>query len=193
VTFLREHDKNELTDAELVLIYRKDGDINVLGSLYQRYMDLIYGVCLKYLKDAETAKDAVINIYEELTQKLKKHEVEHFKRWLYTLARNHCLMQLRREKGKKTIEIQEQFMQNSELIHPEHVLLKEDQLNTMEKCMQQLENEQKQCVELFYLQGKCYKEICAQTGLEWNKVRSNIQNARRNLKLCMEKKTAESI
>lgn len=192
MTFLREHDTKDLSDAELVLLYRQQGDTIVLGALYQRYMDLMYGVCFKYLKESESAKDAVINIYEELVEKLKKHEVENFKSWLYTLARNHCLMQLRKQKGKKTVEITEGFMQSEQLLHPEDVQQKEEQLSIMEECLQQLSPDQKQCVELFYLQGKCYNEISEQTGFEWNKVRSYIQNARRNLKLCMDSKTKES-
>jgi RNA polymerase sigma-70 factor (ECF subfamily) len=192
VTFLREHDTNNRSDAELVSLYRQQGNVAVLGTLYQRYMDLIYGVCLKYLKETEASKDAVINIYEELVEKLKKHEVENFKSWLYTLARNHCLMLLRKEKGKKTIEITDGFMQSEQLLHPEDVQLKEEQLQIMEECLQQLSPEQKQCVELFYLQGKCYNEISEQTGFAWNKVRSYIQNARRNLKLCMDNKTKQS-
>ncbi|MBX9784037.1 MAG: sigma-70 family RNA polymerase sigma factor [Chitinophagaceae bacterium] len=155
-------------------------------------MDLIYGVCLKYLKEPDASKDAVINIYEELVTKLRKHEVEHFKSWLYTLARNHCLMELRKQKGKNTLEIPEQFMQSGEMLHLEDVLQKEEQLSSMEECLQQLAAEQKQCVELFYLYGKCYNEIVEQTGFEWNKVRSHIQNARRNLKLCMEGKEDDS-
>ncbi|HEX4958361.1 MAG TPA: sigma-70 family RNA polymerase sigma factor, partial [Lacibacter sp.] len=178
--FLREHDITNASDAELVLLYREQGDVAVLGTLYQRYMDLIYGLCLKYLKDADESKDAVMRIYEELVEKLRKHEVEHFKSWLYTLARNHCLMQLRRQKGKNSVEITEPVMQNSDLWHQEDVLQKEEQLSTMEDCMQQLITEQKRCVELFYLQGKCYNEICEETGYDWNKVRSYIQNARRN-------------
>ena len=191
MNFLREHDTNDLSDAELVLLYRQQGDTAVLGTLYQRYMDLIYGVCLKYLKDSEASRDAVINIFEELVEKLKKHEVESFKSWLYTLARNHCLMQLRKQKGKKTVEMSEGFMQSEHLLHPDDVFQKEEQLNDMEECLQQLSPEQKQCVELFYLQGKCYNEISEQTGFEWNKVRSHIQNARRNLKLCMDNKQKE--
>lgn len=177
-----------MSDAELVALYHREGDVQVLGTLYQRYMELIYGVCLKYLKDAEESKDAVMRIYEELVEKLRKHEVEHFKSWLYTLARNHCLMQLRRQKGKITIEITEPVMQNNDLWHQEDVLQKEEQLSTMEDCMEQLITEQKRCVELFYLKGKCYNEICEETGYDWNKVRSYIQNARRNLKLCMDSK-----
>jgi RNA polymerase sigma-70 factor (ECF subfamily) len=186
LAFIREKDTHDLTDAELVSLYRKEADLNVLGKLYQRYMDLIYGVCLKYLKDPEAAKDAVINIYEELISKLKQHEVSHFKSWLYTLSRNHCLMQLRKEKGRSTVEIAEKFMQSEEMLHLDKVMEKESQLNSMEKCLEQLSEEQKSCVTLFYMQGKCYNEITEITGIEWNKVRSFIQNGRRNLKLCME-------
>mgnify|MGYP002785406320 FL=1 len=177
-----------MSDAELVALYHREGNVQVLGTLYQRYMDLIYGVCLKYLKDTEESKDAVMRIYEELVEKLRKHEVEHFKSWLYTLARNHCLMKLRKQKGKITVEITEPVMQNNDLWHQEDAMHKEEQLSTMEECMQQLIQEQKICVELFYMQGKCYNDICEETGFEWNKVRSYIQNARINLKLCMDSK-----
>lgn len=190
LAFIREKEKNHYSDTELVNFYRTDGDLTTLSILYQRYMDLIYGVCLKYLKDPEASKDAVINIYEELISKLKQHEVSNFKSWLYTLSRNHCLMQLRREKGHGTVEIPEQFMQTEEMLHLEDVLQKEEQLTGMEKCLEQLSAEQKSCVTLFYLQGKCYNDIMEQMGIDWNKVRSNIQNGRRNLKLCMEEKAA---
>ncbi len=188
LAFIREKEKNNYSDAELVNLYRTDADLNILSTLYQRYMDLIYGVCVKYLKDPEASKDAVINIYEELISKLKLHEVNNFKSWLYTLSRNHCLMQLRKEKSHTTVEIPEKFMQSEEMLHLEGVLQKEEQLNSMEKCLEQLSAEQKTCVTLFYLEGKCYNDITGQTGIEWNKVRSNIQNGRRNLKLCMEQK-----
>lgn len=186
MTFIREKERNLYSDTELTELYRKDGDLNVLALLYQRYMDLVYGVCLKYLKDPETSKDAVINIYEELIGKLKQHEVTNFKSWLYTLSRNHCLMHLRKEKGHATVEISDHFMQNEEMLHLDTVNQKEEQLNSMEKCLEQLSSEQKTCVTLFYLEGKCYNDITEQTGIEWNKVRSYIQNGRRNLKLCME-------
>nr|WP_294905963.1 sigma-70 family RNA polymerase sigma factor [uncultured Lacibacter sp.] len=190
MAFIKGKDDTALSDTELVELYRGNGDLAVLSLLYQRYMDLVYGICIKYLKDAETAKDAVINIYEELIPKLKQHEVANFKSWLYTLSRNHCLMQLRKEKGHQTVEMTESFMQSGEMMHPDAVQEKEDQLNSMEKCLEQLPEEQKTCVTLFYLQGKCYNEITEETGIEWNKVRSYIQNGRRNLKLCMDKKAA---
>ncbi len=150
-------------------------------------MDLLYGVCLKYLKEPETAKDAVMQVFEELVQKLPKHQVDNFKSWLYTLAKNYCLMQLRTPKNLKTTEFNPDSMQSGEEMHLNGVMLKEENLQKMERCLETLSAEQKVSVELFYLQNKCYKEIADITGLDWNKVRSYIQNGRRNLKICMEK------
>jgi RNA polymerase sigma-70 factor (ECF subfamily) len=176
-----------LSDAELVIQYKQTDDLQQLGVLYQRYMDLIYGVCLKYLKEPEDAKDCVLNIFEELVTKLQKHEVENFKSWLYQLAKNHCLMRLRSAKKLQNVKIDPALMQSDEDLHLSGALEKEENLLQLEKCMEQLMDEQRTTIELFYMQGKCYNEIAEETGLEWNKVRSFIQNGRRNLKLCMEK------
>jgi RNA polymerase sigma factor (sigma-70 family) len=165
--------------------------MQVLADLYQRYMELVYGVCLQYMKDPETAKDCVINIYEELITKLKKYEVEHFKPWLYQLAKNHCLMKLRSAK-KIPVHVDHEFVHLEENIHLHDAMEKEEQFNRMEHCIGQLVHEQRQVIKLFYLEEKCYKTIAASTGLDLNKVRSFIQNGRRNLKICMEKKAMES-
>lgn len=179
--------QNNQPDSALVQHYRINGDLNVLGELYQRYMDLVYGVCLKYLKDSETAKDAVMQIFEELVLKLRKHEVDNFKSWLYQVARNYCLMQLRTPKNLKTVEISPTLMQNEENVHLNGELEKEENFNILHHCLATLPEEQKKTVELFYLKGKCYNEIASETGIAWNQVRSYIQNGRRNLKICMEK------
>ena len=147
----------------------------------------MYGTCLKYLKDAETAKDAVMNIYQELLQKLTQHEIENFKSWLYVVTKNHCLMQLRKGKKMITIEFQPAIMQSEDFEHLDTVLSREQDFKKLEQCLERLPAEQKQAIQLFYLENKCYNEIAEQTGMEWNKVRSLIQNGRRNLKICMEK------
>jgi RNA polymerase sigma factor (sigma-70 family) len=187
LTFLKHIRRNDLPDKELVTEFRMTGNLETLAILYQRYMDLLYGVCLKYLKQPESSRDAVMHIFEELVEKLKKHEVDNFKSWVYTLARNHCLMQLRTPKNLKTTEFKADIMQSEEDVHLNGALQREENLEKMERCLQTLSAEQKITVELFYLQNKCYKEIAELTGLEWNKVRSYIQNGRRNLKICMEK------
>ncbi len=164
--------------------------MEILGNLYQRYMELVYGVCLKYMKEPEDAKDCVLNIFEELVVKLKKHEVQYFKPWLYQLAKNHCLMKLR----KHTIQPVNTDVADMHLSENEHLsfdMEKEEHFKRMEYCLGQIAAEQRQVIELFYLHDKCYKEISASTGIESNMVRSYIQNGRRNLKICMEKRAKE--
>jgi RNA polymerase sigma factor (sigma-70 family) len=185
--FLNNISGSTATDQELLAAYRQKADLQVLGQLYSRYMDLVYGLTLKYLEDRETAKDAVMQIFEELVLKLQHHEVAYFKGWLFTVAKNHCLMQLRRDKTKKTIQLPEEFMYSEENGHLNGSLLKEAQLQLMEKCLQKLTVEQQEAVSLFYLKQQSYHQIVEKTGMDWTKVRSLIQNGRRNLKICMDK------
>lgn len=190
LSFLRNISHHQLSDPELVALYKESGDMNVLGELYQRYMDLVYGVCLKYYKEPETAKDSVMQIFEELAVKLKKHDVDNFRGWLHQVAKNHCLMQLRTPRNLKTVEFKTELVQSEENLHLNGVLEKEENLRKLEDCIGTLTRDQQEAIRLFYLEGKCYNEIVELTGHEWNQVRSFIQNGRRNLKLCMEKATA---
>jgi len=197
LAFLKNISTTNQSDTELVLAYRQSDDLKVLGELYQRYMELVYGVCLKYLKEPELAQDAVMQIFEELVSKLKKHEVENFRGWLHQVAKNYCLMQLRTPKNLKTIALPPLLMQNEEDVHLNGMMSegtsleeKEENLQNLEECIASLADEQRTMIKLFYLDGKCYNEIVEITGMEWNHVRSSIQNGRRNLKLCMEKKEA---
>jgi len=190
---LKNISTGKLTDAELVLAYKNTGDLNLVGALYQEYMDLVYGVCLKYLKSPENAQDSVISIFEELVTKLQKHEVDNFKAWLYTLAKNHCLMRLRSEKRQIVVNVDVELMQSEENVHLNGELEKEENFKKLDYCLGQLQEEQRKVIELFYMQGKCYNEIAELTGMEWNQVRSYIQNGRRNLKLCMDSQKTQTI
>ena len=192
MAFLRKISSNGVSDADLVEQYRQSGSLSVLGDLYNRYMEMVYGVCLKYLKEPENAQDSVMSIFEELITKLQKHHVDNFKSWLYTLAKNHCLMRLRAEKKASTAKINDDLMQSEETGHLQDVLDREENFKQLEYCMSQLAGDQRKVIELFYLQGKCYNEITIETGLEWNNVRSFIQNGRRNLKICMEKQAIKT-
>ena len=173
-------------DLELIKEYKASGDIEILGQLFSRYTSLVLGVCLKYLKDREEAKDAAMQIFENLIQDLKDHDVENFKGWLYVITRNHCLMYLRAGKGKFRQELSPELMESELVLHPEEEPEMEQNLGKLEKCIERLVEEQKWCVQLFFLKEKCYKEITSLTGFDLNKVKSYIQNGKRNLKICME-------
>lgn len=186
--FLRNTSGNsELDEQALLLEYRSKGNLEILGKLYEKYMPLVYGLCLKYFKDEERSKDAVMQIFEELVKKLKIHEVNNFKSWLYTLARNHCLMSIRYSSKHEFVPIEENVMENEAFVHLDIDETRESKLHLMEKCIEKLPSEQKDTISLFYLEQKCYKEVSDITGYDLNKVKSYIQNGKRNLKICIEK------
>ncbi|MEO5910608.1 MAG: sigma-70 family RNA polymerase sigma factor [Pelobium sp.] len=184
-----ENNQRFILDEQMVSDYKRSGDLQILGKLYAHYMSLVYGVCLKYFKDQEESKDAVMQIFEQLVNKLKVHEVKNFKSWLYVLSRNYCLMELRKNKKMVTVAIDDQFMESDFVLHPNDSIEREKTLSTMEKCLETLSEEQKLSVELFYLQQKSYVEVAEKTGFEIKKVKSFIQNGKRNLKICIENKS----
>jgi RNA polymerase sigma factor (sigma-70 family) len=178
---------NEQDDISLINAYQQSGDLALLGELYNKYMHLVFGVCFNYFKDEELSKDAVMQIFEELVVKLKIHQVQNFKSWLHVLSRNHCLMALRKSAKNPTVAMEDNFVENGEFVHLDIDDTKETQLTVMEKCMETLPEEQRKSVDLFYLQEKCYKEVAEITGYDILKVKSYIQNGKRNLKICIEK------
>ncbi|UIR56158.1 sigma-70 family RNA polymerase sigma factor [Sphingobacterium sp. SRCM116780] len=178
-----------MTEKELLAHYKQTGDLDTLGKLYSPYMSLLYGACFKYLQDADKSQDAVMQIFEELIRKLRIHEVDNFKSWLYTFARNFCLMQLRKEKNTQRVDLDEHLDDGndySDEADPKE--WSESQFEKLESCMLTLNPEQERCIRLFYLEQKCYKDIVDLTGFDMNKVKSYIQNGKRNLKICMENK-----
>lgn len=184
-------DNQQQSDHDLMEIYRQHGDLAVLGILYSRYMSLVYGVCYNYFKDDEQSKDSVMQIFEELVKKLRIHDVQNFRSWLHVLTRNHCLMILRKQSKYTMVSLDDSFVENTEFMHLDIDNVKETQLTVMERCMETLSEEQRVTVGLFYLQEKCYKDIADNTGYDLSKVKSYIQNGKRNLKICIEKNSGE--
>lgn len=178
-------------DKQLLAYYLQTHDFEMLGELYSRYMHLVYGVCLKYFKDAEKSKDAVINIYEKIQTDIHNHQIKNFKSWLYVVTKNYCLMELRKKSGKLVLTSSEDelanFVENNTDLHP----IDEEQNEQIEKalaaCIEKLKTEQKKCIRLFYYENKCYRDISEELKIEEKKVKSFIQNGKRNLKICMEK------
>lgn len=181
------------SDEMIVKQYLSDGNSRWLGLLFKKYQTLIYGVCWKYLENREDARDATMEIFEKLHLDIQKFEIQHFKSWLYQVARNHCLMKLR----KKQPKFEYKDMMNSDLEgnDVEWTTLAEEEVGTqteenrLNECMEKLKSiEQKRCVDMFYYKDKSYKEIESETGLSFNEVKSFIQNGKLNLKKCLEKK-----
>ena len=170
-----------MDDSALLNHYRISHDEQCVGVLFKRYRHLVFGVCLKYLRNAHDSEDATMEIFAKLHHDLKQSEITYFKSWLHTVARNHCLMALR--KAGLTVHYPETMPNDADTEgYDEDELIKEKLLTKLEESVSTLKAEQRQCIELFYLKDKSYKEIVSETGLSLNEVKTHIQNGKLNLK-----------
>ncbi len=176
-----------ISDHELLEQFYATHDNRLLGTLLQRYTLLLLGVCMKYLKNEEAAKDGVQHIFLKAISELHKYKVAHIKSWLYTIARNYCLTYLR-DRHQNTRELSESIAADDDFFAKNSSMEKDRLLTCMEEAIPQLNKDQKTCVTLFYLQKKSYTEICEATGYSMMQVKSHIQNGKRNLKTLIEKK-----
>lgn len=179
---------NHISDQELLERFYADRDNEWLGILLQRYTLLLLGVCMKYLKNEEQARDSVQQIFLKAITELHKYKVDYFKSWIYMVAKNHCLMQLRDRPGKNTVEIKEAMAPQAEEADKEMLLHNDKTQELMLLSIKELNAEQQLCVTLFYLEKKSYQQITEQTGFTLMQVKSHIQNGKRNLRILIEKK-----
>ncbi len=187
----------KVSDQILIEKYKQTNNQEYLSAFYEKHTGLVFGICLKYLQSSEEAKDAVMDIYEKLAVDIPRFEIQNIKSWLYSFTKNHCLMILRKEKsiaGRMEDFRHEQnfFMENDSHMHPN---IENDEIKAkfLEECMKILKESQKKCLELFYFQDYCYQQIADKTAYDLKKVKSYIQNGKRNLKICIEEKYAASI
>jgi RNA polymerase sigma-70 factor (ECF subfamily) len=183
----------DLDDHQLVLEYKKSNDRKVFGVLFDRYSHLVFGVCMKYLKNQEESKDATLSIFEKIMEDLKRFDVQKFSYWIHTVARNYCLMQLRSRKAM--IYIDDEKGPGEHVLNNEHQETSpeesEQMLVLLEEAIGALCVEQQTCIDLFYLKKYCYQDVARISGFTMNEVKSHIQNGKRNLKIYILKKRHE--
>jgi RNA polymerase sigma factor (sigma-70 family) len=184
---LRNRHLKKKTDQQLILLYKESGNTGYVGELFQRYSHLITALSLNYLKNEAETEDAVMEIFEILVKDLKTHEVKNFNAWLYSVTKNHCL------KKKKNKEM---LVDDNDGVFEKHSLeladneneqeyrrIKEERLEFLSQAIESLKGEQKECIRLFYIEEKSYKEIVEITGYTEKNVKSYIQNGKRKLKI----------
>ncbi|MDH6308365.1 RNA polymerase sigma-70 factor (ECF subfamily) [Dysgonomonas sp. PFB1-18] len=189
--FFSLNKKKEYSDEELLLRFKKTGESEYFHLLYERYIPLIYGLCLKYLQNPEQSQDAVIDIYENLSQRIQDYEIKIFKNWLYSVVKNHCFHILKSNKKEIIVDFDSQLMESDmdfPLFSENNDREKEDVLN---QCLEKLPDPQRISIEKFFYENKSYVDIVDETGFHLKSVKSYIQNGKRNLKICIEKNLKE--
>jgi len=181
------NNRQKLSDSDLIDRYRFSHDNVYIGELFQRYSHMLFGVCLKYTRDEEKAKDTVMDVFEKVLVDLKRHQVDNFRTWVYSVAKNQCLMDLR--KGKRVDAKHVEFMHlNNETVEfdiPKHLNGESDAETDrkLDAAIDTLKDGQRECIRLYYFEKKSYEEIETQTGYTYKEVKSFMQNGKRNLKI----------
>ena len=184
------HKARDLSDEKLSELYKKTGKPEYFGELYNRYIPLLYGVCLKYLRNAAEAEDAVMQIYENLANKITEYDIKVFRTWIYSVAKNHCLQILRKTKKEIIVDFDSQIVESAQIIHLFDEDENEPDFEALKRCLEKLPEPQRIGITKFFTEGMSYAEISEHTGYDLKSVKSRIQNGKRNLKICMEKQKA---
>lgn len=178
---------SEETNDNLLRFFIESGEMDYLGELYRRFIPLVYGLCLKYLQNTELTQDAVMDIFTLLVEKVRHYEIQNFNSWLYSVAKNHCLLALRKEKNINFVNIESAFVENQDVFTLIDKPQTQEEIDALEYCVKTLSDDQRMSIQLFYFDEKSYADIVEVTGYELTKVKSYIQNGKRNLKNCMTK------
>ncbi|MBK5196461.1 MAG: sigma-70 family RNA polymerase sigma factor [Proteiniphilum sp.] len=167
---------------------KKEEQLVFFGELYRRYIPMVYGLCLKYLANGADAQDAVMDLFEDVSQKIKRYEIQNFHTWLYSVAKNHCLLRLRKENKAFFVQFEEAVMENGSFFTLlDREKSDDEEVSALAFCMNELGEEQRRSIEFFYYQEKSYADIVTMTGYTLDKVKSYIQNGKRNLKNCVKR------
>jgi RNA polymerase sigma-70 factor (ECF subfamily) len=181
------------SDEELLQHYKKSGDKDVFADLFKKHVSVVYGTCLFYLQDKDEAQDATMQLFEKLLLDINNREIDNFKGWLSFVVRNHCISLIRKNKSQtKNIKSYYEFEYEDPSYEQEEKInsVSDDEMvDKMKLCLPKLKENQRVCVELFYLKQKSYQDIANQTAFTLNEIKSYIQNGKRNLKLLLEEQT----
>ncbi|MEI8274248.1 MAG: sigma-70 family RNA polymerase sigma factor [Paludibacter sp.] len=176
---------SDYSEENLLRAFVESGDASFFGELYRRYIPLLYGLCLKYLNNKEGAQDAVMDIFELLVEKVPQYEINNFRTWLYSVAKNYCLQVLRKEKQINYINIEEGVVENQAIFTLTDIAQSQEETEALEYCLTTLPDEQRVSINYFFYDDKSYADIVDLTGFALSKVKSYIQNGKRNLKNCI--------
>lgn len=189
--FLRKN-ISKWTDEELLAAYKSSGKSDYFGELYNRYIPLLYGVCLKYLHDPDKSQDAVMQLFEDLLPKINKYDIDVFRTWIYSVIKNHCLQILRKESKEVVVDFSVNSMESDEILHlfsDEKDENDSERMEALKNCLKKLSEQQHVCVTHFFMDEMSYADIVDTTGYTLKQVKSYIQNGKRNLKVCIDKHT----
>tara|TARA_Y100000385_G_scaffold268445_1_gene305488 strand:+ start:1212 stop:1814 length:603 start_codon:yes stop_codon:yes gene_type:complete len=187
---------NKLTEKgvrDLKLIRRalENGDTTAYNELLKLYRDPLYFMLYEKVNDKELAKDLTIESLGKAFNKLHLYTPTYtFSTWLFTVARNHCIDYLRKNR-LTTISIDKIILNNegkassldlkSSDLNPEQKLEKKQRIAMLRQVVDSLKPNYRTLVKLRYFKEMTYDEIAIKLDIPIGTVKAQLHRSREQL------------
>jgi len=177
------------------------GDAEAFGRLIEPYERPVYNFCRRVLGDGYDAEDVSQEVFIKIYRSIGGYtdrRAGSFKNWVYRIANNACIDELRKRKARPVAESLDETYESDEgesvrqfespELPPEEAVLKKERQKIIADAIRNLAPEFKRVIILRDVRGFSYEDIAQMTGMKIGTVKSKISRARVNLKEQIQKK-----
>jgi RNA polymerase sigma-70 factor (ECF subfamily) len=178
------------SEAELVDRLRRHGDRAAFAALYASSRRVVFTVCLHFLRDAAWAEDACHDVFVHAWERRSTLRGDCFTAWVRAMAARHSLNLLRHRSVRRRLD--PEVPSPGSMPAVERAVAARQELEQAVEVLGSLPPEQRRVFLLRHVEGLGYEEIAEVTGYDAGRVRSTLQNARRNFRLGWEARVTGS-
>jgi RNA polymerase sigma-70 factor (ECF subfamily) len=166
-------------DAEVCRLLAAGERDQAFERLLTAYRGRVYRLALGYVRSPADAEDLAQEAFVRLWRALPLYDGRaSFSTWLYVIARNACLSELRRRGARPTTSLEDDA---ADPAAPAGMASPVDLRLDCETFLEMLEEPQRRIVRLFYLQERSYEQVAEMLDMPINTVRSHLHRARKRL------------
>lgn len=171
------HMRQTITDQQAMQAV-KEGNIQELGTLYQRYRPILFSFFYNLYRDVEVCEDLIQNVFERVVKYKSKYKEEgSFKPWLFSIARNVSHDHYKKQQKRKEVKLESWEELPILSGGKQQKLEKEEELTLLRIALNSLEAEKKEVLILSKLKGLPYKEIGETLGCTEGAVKVKVYRA----------------
>lgn len=171
-----------LTDNMLMLSV-KSGDVEKMGTLYNRYHKLLFRFVFNMTREKETSEDMVHNVFMRMLKYPDGFTGGEFKIWMYHIARNIVYDYLKQKNRKPFHSDIEEYAEKLESGQSsDSILEKKEDIENLTKAMNKLSDENRELLVLCRYQELKYQEIAALMNISETAVKVRVHRAMNQLK-----------
>ncbi len=180
------HSSRHMLDHLLSGVAR--GDEAAFAELYQVTSAKLYSVALRILRNSEAAEDVVQDSYFKVWERARDFDPEIAApiTWMAAIVRNRALDEVRKRVARPQADVSELDNLESDDEHPVEVLGRREDVDRLRRCLEGLEADKRQMVQLAYLDGLSREALAKRFGHPEGTVKTWLRRSLAQLKGCLE-------